>query len=182
MVGLDKINLDIPKKCILQIIDILIREPKWSFGLDKPEDISSDFYDGLLNGKKQDMGFTYCTYNETTNLRDNNNLNVYADLIFQTIAEKIDYLLNKKILRVYWNYYTPNSSTSFHIDAHYENYFSIIYNLHNNDGGTELILDNQSHIVRSKENEAIIFKSDTKHRGLAPKESSCRFSLNIVVK
>tara|TARA_R100001509_G_scaffold34847_1_gene18366 strand:- start:912 stop:1463 length:552 start_codon:yes stop_codon:yes gene_type:complete len=182
MVGIDKIKLNIPKKTLLQILEILITNPKWMFGYDNDGDINTNYLNGILNGTNKDFGFTFTTFDAEKNLSENQTtLNVYADLIFQMVAEKNPYLNTKRICRVRWNYYHINSMTSFHIDSSNPNYTSIIYNLHSNDGGTEIITKDKKEFFKSEENEALIFPSDLEHRGISPKQSSSRFSLNIVL-
>jgi hypothetical protein len=173
MNGIDKVKLNIPKKCLAQILNILITTPHWTFGRDKN---TNSFF---LNGN--DAGFTLCSFDFNKKINFNSNLNLYADLIFQTLVEKCDYLKNKNIQRLFWNYYHNNSKTSFHYDDNRDSAYSILFNPHTNDGGTEIVDNEQKHFMKSEENEAIIFKSKKQHRGLAPKQSSTRFCLNIVV-
>ena len=88
--------------------------------------------------------------------------------------------LDKKYLdRLYWNLYSPNAVCQWHIDmGSVGEYASVVYNLHTNDGGTEF----ESGKIPSKEGQAIIFSSDLKHRGLAPKNNKWRLNVNLVVK
>jgi hypothetical protein len=182
MARVDKVKLNIPKKCLLQITDILTREESWMFGSDKPGNTNKKYLNNLIEGKAVDFGFTLATFDASREfVQKGNNLNVYADLIFQMIVEKILYLKDKKIFRIYWNYYHQNSQTNFHRDNDHKDFYSIVYNLHSNDGGTEILLNDESNFYKSEENEAIIFKSTEEHRGVAPKTDPTRFSLNIVV-
>lgn len=182
MARVDKVKLNVPKKCLLQVVDILTREANWTFGQDNPGTINKNYLNDLTEGKAIDFGFTLATFDASTKfVQKGNNLNVYADLVFQMMAEKIPYLKDKKIYRIYWNYYHQNSQTNFHYDHAHKDYYSIVYNLHSNDGGTEIILNNESSFYKSEENEAIVFKSTEEHRGVSPKNNPTRFSLNIIV-
>jgi hypothetical protein len=85
-------------------------------------------------------------------------------------------------MRVYWNWYAPGALMEFHQDGNKDNYYSIIYNIHNNDGGTEFNINNKIKFFKSVESEALLFPSILYHRGMAPKESLNRFALNIIVQ
>jgi hypothetical protein len=89
---------------------------------------------------------------------------------------------NKKgtIARIYWTWYPQNSQTFFHKDNLQHNCFSILYNIHSNDGGTEFIVDNKTLFYKSNESEAILFPSLIEHRGVSPKKNKQRFRLNII--
>ena len=63
----------------------------------------------------------------------------------------------KKINRVYWNWYHPGSVMKFHLDVEEDNKFSIIYNLHDNDGGTEIKINDKILFYKSKESEFYFF-------------------------
>jgi hypothetical protein len=65
----------------------------------------------------------------------------------------------------------------FHQDMVEKGYVSIVYNMHDNDGGTEFKDDK---FIKSKEGQAILFESNLFHRGVAPKKTNHRFSLNIL--
>ena len=70
----------------------------------------------------------------------------------------------------------------FHEDDLQDNKFSIIYNLHDNDGGTEFRLNDEIKFIQSEESKAIVFPSKIEHRGIAPKNNINRFALNMVVE
>ena len=59
------------------------------------------------------------------------------------------------------------------------NCLSIIYNLHNNDGGTNF---KNNKIVKSKEGQAVVFDSHNLHKGISSKNIPVRYALNIVCK
>ena len=70
----------------------------------------------------------------------------------------------------------------FHMDNHEDNRFSIIYNLHDSDGGTEFKINDKVDFHKSIESQAILFPSKLYHRGVAPKTNPNRFSLNIMLE
>lgn len=78
-----------------------------------------------------------------------------------------------------WNWYNRNSVTKFHEDMEEDNCYSIAYNLHTNDGGTEFKINDKIQFYPSIEGEALFFPSKLLHRGIAPKTTPHRFMLNI---
>ena len=63
-----------------------------------------------------------------------------------------------------------------------DNKFSIIYNLHDNDGGTEFKINNEIKFYKSEESTALLFPSKIEHRGVSPTKDLNRFSLNILIE
>ena len=63
-----------------------------------------------------------------------------------------------------------------------DNKFSIIYNLHDNDGGTEFKINNEVKFYKSEESTALLFPSKIEHRGVSPTKDLNRFSLNILIE
>jgi hypothetical protein len=104
-------------------------------------------------------------------------MNVIFDLI-----NKKSILKFTEITRVYWNWYNSNSQTCFHPDSFEDNQYSIIYNLHNSDGGTEFKIEDKTIFYPSIESEALIFPSKIYHRGIAAKKNINRFALNILTQ
>ena len=104
-------------------------------------------------------------------------LNVSAHHIFQTILKRSKVQFHNIDLKRYlWNYYNRSSDGVEHTDSADDNRYSITYYLHDSDGGT-IVGDT---FFQSKTNEAVIFKSNTPHRGVGPKVTKNRFLLNIV--
>ena len=169
-----KINTNIPKQTNQRILDELFNLQGWSFATD-------DSFKIKLN--TLDSGFSFQSYNsQNQNIKSHEVLNVYAGFIFDMIREK-SLIKFKEIDRFYWNWYHPNSKgTKFHIDDPRDNRYSIIYNLHTNDGGTEFKINDQIKFEKSLESEAIVFPSKILHTGVAPTKDLHRFSLNIVTK
>ena len=131
-----------------------------------------------LKNNNRNSGFVLLTYNVTNNINLNTPLNIYAETIFHLIKEKSKYDITDP-LRFYWNYYDSSSMGKLHQDMTTNGHYSIIYNLHTNDGGTEFF-DGKKTFIKSKAGQAIIFPSEINHRGVAPKKLNHRFNLNIV--
>tara|TARA_Y100001937_G_scaffold121365_1_gene180008 strand:+ start:200 stop:748 length:549 start_codon:yes stop_codon:yes gene_type:complete len=181
MVRIETVSINFPKACIKQIFNILMSQTRWTFAMDNSIG-ENNFVESLSNNKSTDKGFGHTSYNFKDNENQSPQLNMYANFIFEMIREQSKQFKFCDIQRIFWNYYHPNSHSVFHQDTHNPNWNSIVYNLHDNSGGTEFILENgESHIIKSVQNQAIIFPSSIKHRGLAPKKDACRFSLNIIV-
>lgn len=104
-------------------------------------------------------------------------LNASANHIFNSVLDNSEFAFsNIKLHRYLWNYYNRASDGVTHVDSKLDNTYSIIYYLHNSDGGT-FIGDT---FYKSISNNAIVFKSNIKHRGCGPKKEKNRFLLNIL--
>ena len=167
-----KIDTHIPKETNRRIINELCSLKTWFFGFDK------DRKDIINN---HDSGFSSITFSENTDFYANDILNTYAQVIFDTV-QKNSYMKFKKIIRIYWNWYHSNSVMHYHTDFKADNKFSIVYNLHDNDGGTKFKINNKIKFYKSNESEALLFPSKLYHKGIAPKKNFNRFCLNIVVE
>lgn len=168
-----KIDTNTLKSTNKRITDILFIVEGWGFG--------SDLYKNK-NINKKDAGFLLDSFNNDSNYFNNDILNTYAQLVFDTV-EKNTCMKFKKLNRVFWNWYHSGSLMEFHQDDRLEdNKFSIIYNLHDNDGGTEFKIDDKITFYKSIESQALLFPSKLYHRGIAPKTNVNRFALNIMVE
>ena len=180
---IETVKINFPKNCLRQLLNKLIHNNIWGFAKDNKVQNKEIFTDLLIENKMLDKGFFYNTFSRSHNINDTKtDLNIYANMIFEMIKEKCTLHKLFQIERVYWNYYHPNSQTDFHTDTLNPNNISIVYNLHSNSGGT-LFIDNngQEKKIKAEENEAIVFPSNIKHRGLGPTQEVCRFSLNMIV-
>lgn len=167
-----KINTNIPKNTNQKILNRLYTSKGWCFGFDENNHINKD---------KKDAGLITVTYNQKGDYYVDDVLNTYAQVIFDAVESNC-FMKFKKIRRIYWNWYHPGSKMQFHIDTQGDNKFSIIYNLHDNDGGTEFKINDEITFHKSIESEAILFPSKLYHKGVAPKTNLNRFSLNIVLE
>ena len=168
-----KINTEIPKKTNRRIIDTLYKVSNWTLGRDNK--------DSKYNINTCNAGLIYSSYMAEQSYVNHEVLNTYAVIILDTIESK-SFLKYKKLIRVYWNWYAPGALMELHQDQNKDNYYSIIYNIHDNDGGTEFTIDNKTKFFKSIESEALLFPSILYHRGMAPKENLNRFALNIIVE
>ena len=174
-----KINNIIPFQTNRDIIQMLINEARWKIASDvgrfegeKPNSNANKMLDENINN----AGFSYLTFDRKFNHRINTTLNLYGDIIFYTIKNKLKTI--QTLYRIYWNYYDTSAKTTLHKDEFEDGYYSIIYNLHTNDGGTEI--DNK--FYPSIEGQALIFPSNILHKGIASTESKHRFNLNMIVR
>ena len=163
-----KINTNTPTKTNKRIISLLSEIYGWGFGYDNNSN--------QINVDKPDAGFTLKTYNNSFKYIDNDGLNCFAYFI-SDIVEKNIFFKFKSINRIHWNWYNPGSKMEFHSDESLDKFFSIVYNLHTNDGGTNF---KDYKTISSKESQAIVFKSEKLHKGIAPKNIPFRFCLNMV--
>jgi len=165
----------LPHEINLKIINHLLNTPNWSFPSDDFEEKKHQLNNMLYKNKKN-AGFMLMTFDSTRDINLNTPLNIYAEIIFYKIQQLYNNKI-KNIIRFYWNYYDNSASMIFHQDMVEKGYVSIVYNMHDNDGGTEFKDDK---FIKSKEGQAILFESNLFHRGVAPKKTNHRFSLNIL--
>jgi len=160
------INTYTPNLTNVSIIQELYRVANWQF----------PFEEGRGNLNNFDQGMAYTSFKKDLfGFERHPVLNTFAEKIFNIVTNK-----KGTIARIYWNWYNQNSQTFFHKDNLQHNCFSILYNIHSNDGGTEFIVDNKTLFYKSNESEAILFPSLIEHRGVSPKKNKQRFSLNII--
>lgn len=161
-------NIDIPSKTNNDIINLLHNDRNWYFGRDR--------HPLITNVNKKDAGFMLDSNNPVNPV-----LNTYAKIICNMV-EKQSFMKFRTMYRVYWNWYHSNSSTSFHEDSPSDNSFSILYNLHTNDGGTEFKINEKTKFYQSQESMALLFPSKIQHKGIAAKNYPNRFALNVLVE
>ena len=161
-------NIDIPPKTNKDIINLLHKDRNWYFG--------SDGSSLTTNINKTDAGFMLDSNNPINPV-----LNTYAKVICNMV-EKHSFMKFKIIDRIYWNWYHSNSNTFLHEDSLSDNAFSIIYNLHTNDGGTEFKINEKTEFYQSQESMALLFPSKIYHKGISAKNYPSRFALNVVVQ
>lgn len=77
------------------------------------------------------------------------------------------------------NLYTPGLSTGWHVDDDgYDHSYSVVYNIDEADGGTEIVVNNNKKIiVENKPNRLVFFKSDLLHTSVT-NTSDIRRSIN----
>jgi len=97
-------------------------------------------------------------------------------LIFYHVLEKSKKFINPIPIRFNWNYYNKSSTGTFHTDSEKPNSYSILYSIHDTDGGVQVA----DSFYKDVEGQAKLFSSCTQHKGIGPKDNLLRFNLNIV--
>lgn len=160
----------------LDLRDRLQRSAEWRLCLDE------HYLPGMDAQSHSDTGFVYYTY---TNERDWNQIAAQdpARGYFNNMAESmLNTALNRLghseavIMRIMWNYYNRSSQGIMHKDHQEQGLHSMVYNLSDTDGGTEI----QGEFFPGRAGSAIIFPSELEHRGFGPKQQPNRFVLNCI--
>ena len=131
--------------------------------------------DKLIDGNKAYAGFNAITFDRRLNVNFDTKLNTFGDVIYFALKEKFNV---GELERLSFNYYDNGAETFPHRDMMTDEYMSAVYNLHTNDGGTEI----GDKFFPSVEGQAIFFESHVLHRGIPPKKSRNRFNLNLVMR
>ena len=156
----------LPKENNKQILNYLCNEVSWKIASEYKKQYDIIFLDNLH------LGYSYTS----NNAPNQEILNIPANIVMNTVLEKMN--LKGKLHRFMWNMYNQKQESFVHPDHHFENFISVVYNLHTTDGGTEI----DSKFYKDQESEAKIFKSNIKHKGMGPKKDFIRFNLNIVIE
>jgi hypothetical protein len=171
------LDLPIPHKMNQAMINYLGTK-KWSFVGDLDKKYQPSFYDMVSNPLIKDSGQAIISYRKYDDCENDITLNFFGDLVFFLIQEKSK-LKIKNVSRFYWNLYTPQSVCHEHTDDHnIGKSVSAVYSFHTNDGGTQV----ENEFASSKEGQAVVFKSEKKHKGITTKTSNFRLNLNIVME
>jgi hypothetical protein len=158
----------LPTQFLNEVVHHLCSNVHWALAFDNPE---NDVYHNLFY-KKQHLGFTFTSENDPQQIF----LNTVAKIVVHTVAEKLNVKL--QVQRFMWNMYYPGQNGKDHDDRPEDNYLSILYNLHECDGGTEI----DGKFYPDVLGQAKVFKSNLIHRGIGPKESFVRFNLNVICR
>ena len=170
-------DLPVPSTMNKKIINYL-GEQLWSYCSDNDSKYKNSFYDIASNPLIKDCGQTIASYKKYAEYRNDLTLNFFGEYIFSLIQERSNFKI-KDVSRFYWNLYTPQSVCKDHTDQQdVGRYLSVVYNLHTNDGGTQV----QNQFIPSKEGQAVIFRSEKIHKGISSKTSNFRLSLNIIME
>jgi len=171
------IDLPVPHRMNQEIINYLGKQ-KWMYVNDSDKQYQNLFSEIIGNLEIKDAGQAIVSYKKNGEFEKNDKLNFFAYFIFCLIQERSKFNL-KEPTRIYWNLYSPNSVCQPHSDDQNLNKFvSAVYSLHTNDGGT--LVENQ--FYKSKEGQALIFKSEKIHKGIASKTTNLRLNLNLVME
>ena len=161
---IQKITTGFPSSTNNRILQSLIENQNWGFGFD---------YTRISKTNQFDAGFTLLSLGT-----NDSKLEIYGYTLLDAV-QKHTVIKIKNITRMNWNWYNKNSVTEFHKDNVEDNYYSILYNIHTNDGGTEFKINDKIEFYPSIEGEALFFPSKVLHRGIASKTTANRFILNI---
>ena len=168
---INKVDTGIPTLTNNRVIEKLYQSTSWGFASD----------DGSRSVDKIDRGFLMSSYSDGDPNFQIEVLNIYANIILDAVCDK-SFFQYRILRRFFWNWYHSNCETDFHQDNVADNQISIIYNLHENDGGTEFKIGDKIEFFKSEPSQALIFPSKIFHRGIAPKEKCNRFCLNILTE
>ena len=163
----------LPKEINNDIIKLLLKQRNWGFAFDNGG--VDKFIKDVIIENTPNRGFNIITYDDVLNIKLNSALNIYADIVFCRVKEflKIKF---KRPSRYFWNYYDSSSIAFEHTDSKDKNNVSILYNLHDNDGGTEI----DGKFYKSKAGQAIVFSSNLLHKGVMSKNKDHRLNLNMI--
>lgn len=154
----------------------LQKTAEWRLCLDE------HYLPGADDQQHSDTGFVYYTY---TNDRDWNVVNsqdlnrAYFNNIAETILNTATSAIGARdvrIMRIMWNYYNRASTGIMHQDHQSDGIYSMVYNLSDTDGGTEI----SGNFHPGHSGTAIIFPSISNHRGFGPRQEPRRFVLNCI--
>lgn len=159
----------LPVKTNLELLNFLALE-KWEIAKDEFKDSALDI---ILSSPS---GFLLKIV-ENRQLKVHTKVLIYSNIILHTVCEKLN-IKNFDVDRIFWNLYTPLAYPKNHVDKSSNEYLSLLYNPHTTDGGTEI----DGKFYADKMGQVKIFKSNTLHKGCAPKKDLARFNLNIVFK
>ena len=156
------------------ILDICSYQKGWYFGSEGPLN-NKPLFDIIYSNNFPHLGMTFASAEKGHQDVNNHPLNIYARLIANILCSKLNFKYNS-IQRVYWNYYFKGQGGIGHVDSDTKNNVSVVYNMKNTDGGTEIL----NKFYPDIEGQAKIFKSEWFHKGVSTKLDKSRLSLNIV--
>jgi len=176
--GVERVSTGLDISFNNHVINKLLQSFNWVISHD--EDFKTPYALNNVNDFS-DTGFLNLTYDIT---RDSNiynsfvELNVLADLIFNTVIKKQQRykFTNIVVQRYLWNYYNRSSNGVPHIDSEKDNIGSIVYYLNTCDAFT--ILDNNK--FKCVMGDSIVFNSKLIHQGSGPTVSRRKYCLNIL--
>jgi hypothetical protein len=170
------INGLFPQEFNQHISDQLKSSADWRLCLDDKYLPGSDW------NSSSDSGFVYYTYTDDRDWHMINSqdltrarFNYLAESILSTaLPEELGRVTG--IRRVMWNYYNRSSDGILHKDYQEPGVWTMIYNLTDTDGGTEI----GQEFYQGSQSRALIFPSELLHRGRGPRQQPHRFVLNVM--
>ena len=119
-----KINNILPFQTNKDIIQMLINEARWKITSDtgrfEGEERNTDV-NKMLDKNINNAGFSHVTFDRKFNLHIDTPFNLYGDIIFYTIKNKLKTI--KTLHRIYWNYYDTSSKPALHKDELEDGYY-----------------------------------------------------------
>jgi len=164
----------LPEEINKKIIHFLLNTKNWKIAFDLK---NLNLIDDLLGPPGKDYGFSLQTFDVSENINLDSPLNLYGEIIYSIIKKNTKYNFLRPN-RFYWNYYNNSSHTLLHTDKDSDYFVSFLYNLHTNDGGTEI----NGNFYKSNCGEAIIFPSNFLHKAITSTNTKSRFSFNCIVE
>jgi hypothetical protein len=154
----------------------LQKSAEWRLCLDE------HYLPGADDQEHSDTGFVYYTYTMDRDWHMINSqdlargyFNNLAETMLNTALAGTD-MKNPQIMRIMWNYYNRASTGIMHRDHQDQGIYSMVYNLSQTDGGTEI----DGKFYAGDSGTALIFPSCLDHRGFGPRIEPRRFVLNCI--
>lgn len=165
-----------------KIVHNLWHTESWKLATDhfNRDGVISDYYHKINDNLDSfsDTGMVFLSYksNREEESKRYSYFNEFAELVWSAALLNLPVRFKKpKIDRIMWNYYNQSSTGHYHIDGT-DSQYSMIYNLNTSDGGTYI----EDEFVEGISGRAVVFRSDTPHRGKGPTTYKSRFAVNIV--
>jgi len=120
-------------------------------------------------------------YDDERKVNTKTNVQALTMMVYMFILNRVDFL-SDRIRRIHLGAKAPLQDDVFHIDRPEENCYTVLYYLNTEwkkSWGGQTIVDDKK--IDYKPNRAVIYKSNIKHRGLAPKAPVLRTYINYVV-
>lgn len=158
------------------------------------ENIEINFSDQFFTETEQKVIYEYCIrapyhYGESDNgdnymtgmVHNIPEIEFIYKLIAKTLYDRVEFIRNMRLYRMYINCFAPSEKPNFHIDG--EGYTFLYYphfeDIDLNEGGeTQFLVDNNIYGIRPVSNRMVIFNGMIPHRATAFR-SQYRFSIAI---
>lgn len=109
-------------------------------------------------------------------------LNEVVSNVFKDTKTTVEVLRAKFNLLSKQPYNEANLSDMIHVDTEDTDKLSVLFYMNNSDGDTVFFDGDREHRYMPKENTAVVFKSNIKHRATPPTQAQKRIVLNIIAK
>lgn len=109
-------------------------------------------------------------------------LHAVINKVFSNAKSTVEVLRAKFNLLSKQPYNEASLSDMIHVDTTDTDKLSVLFYMNNSDGDTVFFDGDKEHRYMPKENTAVVFKSNIKHRATPPTQAQKRVVLNIIVK